>query len=99
MRTSFFQLRSGTSSFKDFPASALAPYTIAAEHPDTFLTRLHQAQADVMQQIVRDQAAALVEPPLSVTDVLDALTRHVPRFAAQMRAALEARGSSSAPVV
>jgi predicted nucleic acid-binding protein len=77
-----------TFNLKDFPASALAPNGVVAEHPDSFLIRLYDEQADVMQLIVQDQAVALRNPPLTVIDVLDALAQHVPAFAARLRTSL-----------
>ena len=78
-----------TFNLKDFPRSALEPYNLVAEHPDRFLTRLLDTHGDDMKQIVREQAAALVKPSLNVVDVLDALTQHVPAFAARVGAALQ----------
>jgi hypothetical protein len=86
-----------TFNLKDFPASALGPHGIVAAHPDDFLIRLYTEQAEVVQRMVRDQAAALVRPPLSVTEVIDTLAQHVPTFAARLSSALNAEDASSVP--
>jgi hypothetical protein len=77
-----------TFNLKDFPISALAPFGVVAEHPDTLLTRLYDGQPDILQQIVHDQAAALKNPPLTASDVLDTLAQHIPVFATRLRASL-----------
>jgi predicted nucleic acid-binding protein len=82
-----------TFNLKDFPASVLLSHGVVAVHPDSFLTRLYDEQANVMRQIVRDQAAALKNPPLMASDVLDALAQHVPGFAARLRVLLGKDGS------
>ncbi|SRR5579883_596225 len=85
-----------TFNLKDFPPEALTPHGIVAEHPDAFLTRLHGAHADILTQTVREQAADLKNPPLSVDDVLDTLTLHVPTTVASLRAAIAAQGDAPA---
>jgi predicted nucleic acid-binding protein len=77
-----------TFNLKDFPADVLAPYGIVAEHPDVFLSHLHRENADVLVAIVREQAAGLRNPPLTVDDVLNTLARHVPGFVSLVRPAL-----------
>lgn len=77
-----------TFNLKDFPIDALAPYSIVAEHPDVFLCRLHRENPDVLVAIVREQAAGLRNPPLTVDDVLNTLARHVPGFVSLVRPAL-----------
>lgn len=74
-----------TFNLKDFSSDALAPYSIVAEHPDAFLCRLHANHAASMATIIREQSAGLRRPPLTVSDVLNALMRHVPAFVALMR--------------
>jgi hypothetical protein len=77
-----------TFNLKDFPVSAFTPHGVVAEHPDTLLTHLYDGHPDILQQIVLDQAAALKNPPLTVRDVLNAFTQHVPVFATRLRASL-----------
>jgi predicted nucleic acid-binding protein len=80
-------------NLKDFPPNALAPYNIAAEHPDCFLTDLLDGHVDDMKQIVQEQAAALVKPPLSERDVLAALSQHVPAFAVRIGTVLQSESA------
>lgn len=68
-----------TFNLRDFPRTALAPYGITAEHPDTFLAHVFDDQADVFGTLVRAQSAALRSPPVSVDRVLQALAQHIPR--------------------
>ncbi|MFR9726227.1 PIN domain-containing protein [Streptomyces sp. MS19] len=64
-----------TFNLKDFPAARLAPWDIAASHPDAFL----EAQADrapsVVYGAVRQIADSRRRPPGTVDDVLDSLRR------------------------
>jgi len=85
-----------TVNLKDFPSAALAPFSIVAEHPDPFLARLYRAHPDILQQVVRDQAADLRNPPLTVADVLDALMQHIPATVNLLRAAMENEGNGGA---
>jgi predicted nucleic acid-binding protein len=77
-----------TFNLKDFPADALARYGIVAEHPDVFLCRLHGDNPDILLTILREQAAGLRKPPLTIGDVLDTLARHIPSFVSLVRPAL-----------
>ncbi len=64
-----------TFNEKDFPASALAPYGIEAQHPDLFIDNLfHLDQAAVVAAAQR-QRAQLKNPPLDVDRYLDVLLR------------------------
>ena len=78
-----------TQNLADFPARALEPYDIQAQHPDRFLPDLLVQDRVVMMHAVREQAAALRNPPMTISQVLDALALHVPDFVAQVRADLE----------
>lgn len=48
--------------------------------------RICRAQPATLAQIIRDQAANLKNPPLSVNDVLDTLAQHVPLVVDLLRA-------------
>lgn len=74
-----------TFNMKDFPASALAPFDIEAQHPDEFLSRLFDLAPQTMADVIRTQAAALKRPPMTPARVLDTLARHTPRFVASVR--------------
>jgi hypothetical protein len=64
-----------TQNLKDFPADALASYGIDVQHPDEFLcNHLHLAQG-VFCSAVQKVRARLKNPPYTVMEYLDALTR------------------------
>lgn len=64
-----------TSNLKDFPAIALAPYQITAQHPDAFVLSLLNADAEGVAAALADDRADLVNPPLSVDEYLAVLER------------------------
>jgi predicted nucleic acid-binding protein len=80
-----------TSNLRDFPQSALAPFDIEALSPDAFLMNLFVPEPRLMTKLVKAQAARLRNPPMSVEQVLDALSRHAPGFVGLVREEL-ARG-------
>jgi hypothetical protein len=62
-----------TSNLDDFPEVALAPYSIEAQHPDTFVLHLIDLAPGAVCSVVSEQAAALKNPPRSLGEVLDVL--------------------------
>jgi hypothetical protein len=62
-----------TANLEDFPEAALSPYSIEAQHPDTFVLHLIDLAPGAVCSVVSEQAAALKNPPRSLGDVLDAL--------------------------
>lgn len=70
-----------TNNSEHFPASACAPYDIDVQTPDEFLCHLWHLSPGAMQRILLDQAEALRNPPQTVTQVIETLSRSVPRFA------------------
>lgn len=74
-----------TSNLQDFPSVALAPYSIEAQSPDDFLVHLFLLDDERMSRIVVEQAQDLQNPPMSVDQVLNALTLQAPTFAALVR--------------
>lgn len=74
-----------TSNLKHFPAEALIEWGIEAQHPDVFLNCLYEGSPDLMIQVVRRQAEALKHPLLSTTELLDKLSKQVPKFANRVR--------------
>ncbi len=66
------------------------PAGIEAQHPDEFLCDLFDLDPDLLTEIVRDQAAALKNPPRTVADVLKALEKIVPDFVTAVRERVEA---------
>lgn len=75
-----------TLNLADFPEEATQPLGIDAIHPDDFLQTLFAIDASgVVDALVR-QAADLTRPAWSFEELLDALARTVPGFAAVVRA-------------
>jgi len=74
-----------TQNLKDFPQSILAPFEVEAQSPDDFLTMLFYNYFDEMITIIREQAEDLHNPPMTVLEVLDALSINVPKFANRVR--------------
>lgn len=70
-----------TSNLRDFPALALAHLGIEAQSPDDFLQQLHALDADTVRAVLHRQAAALVNLPLTLLEVVAALRRDTPTFA------------------
>ena len=62
-----------TFSLKDFPSETLAAYNVEAVHPDEFVYDLLDLRPSAVMSAVRDQVAALRNPPTTVRQVLDAL--------------------------
>lgn len=64
-----------TQNLKDFPDDALAPFGIEAQHPDTFLCNQMSLASGLYCTAVQKVRARLRNPPFSVEDYLDTLTR------------------------
>jgi len=62
-----------TFNLKDFPATALGPLGIEAQHPDDFVSHLFDLDQAAVVRCVRDQRAALKNPPQSAGELLDTL--------------------------
>lgn len=76
-----------TYNLKDFPAAALDPYGIEAQHPDTFLAHLVDLVPGVVVNTVRTLRTALKNPPVDVTTYLQTLERlELLEFVAKIRA-------------
>lgn len=78
-----------TSNLRDFPAQALAPLGIEAQSPDAFLTDLFALEPEAVQAVVKRQAAALRNPPMTPREVIAALGRDAPTFAAHLSQAFQ----------
>lgn len=74
-----------TSNVRDFRH---LPPRIQAMRPDEFLVGLFEASPEQMLRVLREQAADLRRPPMTVEDLLGRLERVAPRFVAQVRAEL-----------
>ena len=66
-----------TYNLKDFPGSALGPYSITAQGPSTFLKNLYELDPDAVGQTLEQQAAAIDK---SFDYLLDRLRVNVPGF-------------------
>jgi hypothetical protein len=66
-----------TYNLKDFPRSALAPYSITAQGPSTFLKNLYELDSDAVLHTLEQQAAAIDR---SFDYLLDRLRVNVPGF-------------------
>lgn len=78
-----------TENLKDYPNHALALHGVEARSADAFLTELFELDGERMADIVTIQASVLRNPPLTVDQVLDNLTRAgVPTFARLIRTQL-----------
>jgi hypothetical protein len=64
-----------TFNLRDFPAEALAPYDIDAQHPDAFIGHLIDLAPSVVCRAARKCRARLRNPPLAVDEYLDTLAR------------------------
>lgn len=64
-----------TQNLKDFPAEALAPYSLEAHHPDEFLLNHLDMAPGVFCEAVRKLRARLKNPPYTVEDYLATLTQ------------------------
>jgi hypothetical protein len=66
-----------TYNLKDFPRSALAPYSITAQGPSTFLKNLYELDSDAVLHTLEQQAAAIDK---SFDYLLGRLRVNVPGF-------------------
>ena len=74
-----------TFNLKDFPAAALFPFAIEAQHPDDFL--LHQWSLDQPKVLtaLRRQRASLENPPKKSPEFLDTLRQQqLPQFVSEL---------------
>jgi predicted nucleic acid-binding protein len=72
-----------TFNLDDFSEAACAPYGVVPVHPDDFLMTLFGIAPTVARQVVTEQAADLINPPVSRDELVASLRRAgVPQFAA-----------------
>lgn len=77
-----------TSNIKDFPPASLAPFGIETQTPDEFLTNLFYLNPKLMQEILREQARDLRDPPVTVLEVIEVLSIVAPGFVKLVRSSL-----------
>ena len=65
-----------TANLKDFPATALAPHNITAEHPDIFISGLIDADLYSALAAFAADRAAMAKPVMTVAEYLTALEAH-----------------------
>lgn len=74
-----------TFNLKHFRTDALDPWSVEAQHPDTFLTNLCDLYGtESLAQVIRAQAADLKRPPMTVLELLAKLNPQVPNFTQQI---------------
>jgi predicted nucleic acid-binding protein len=76
-----------TSNLKDF---TVLPEGMEAQSPDVFLCNLFDLDPDGFIELLREQAEDLVNPPMTLNEVLTRLARVVPDFVATVREHLAA---------
>ncbi|RFA06606.1 PIN domain-containing protein [Subtercola boreus] len=59
-----------TFNLKDFPADALKPHGVIAQHPDVFLTDLFDTNSAIVADAVRAIAVASKNPPRTVAEIV-----------------------------
>ena len=74
-----------TFNLRDFPQTALAPFAIEAQSPDSFLCHLLSQDQEGMLTVITAQAQALRKPSLTVGEVLTSLAMHIPDFVQRIR--------------
>ena len=71
-----------TFNLKDFPLESLQLFDIKAQHPDRFLLDLFSNYGiDTGAEIVKQQTAALKDPPVKMIETIKRLNGQVPDFA------------------
>lgn len=60
-----------TANLKDFPATALAPYDVEAQHPDAFISNLIDLNPEKVLQAFHMQVSFLKNPPRTAAQILD----------------------------
>lgn len=65
-----------TQNIKDFPEAVLAPYGIAVQHPDEFLCNHLNLAQGLFCGVVKKVRARLKNPPYTIEQYLDTLTRN-----------------------
>jgi hypothetical protein len=74
-----------TNNLRHYPSAALEPHGIEAHLPGEFLLGLAALYPDQMVAIIRQQAADLRSPSMTVDDVLERLWLHAPAFVDAVR--------------
>jgi PIN domain len=79
-----------TVNLRDFPAEALVPHRLIAQHPDAFVLTLLAADPDAVLAVMREHRLSLVNPPKNATDYIATLElHHMTATVAALRAVIE----------
>lgn len=78
-----------TSNLRDF---APLPDGLEAQSPDEFLCNLFDLAPEAFIEVLREQAADLVKPPVSFEELLARLARVVPELVANVRHQVQEKG-------
>jgi predicted nucleic acid-binding protein len=82
-----------TFNTRDFPPASVEPYEIEVTHPDEFLLNQLDLFPEPVRLALTRQARAMLRPPMSPIDLLEALARcGVPEFAGALKATLRDGG-------
>jgi hypothetical protein len=69
-----------TSNLKHFQDQDLAPWQIKAKSPDEFLSELYNLYPQQVIEVLQLQSQSLKKPPMSFFELLELLSRELPRF-------------------
>ena len=64
-----------TKNLRDIPDAVVTRYGISVQHPDEFLGHLIDLRPAVVCTAIREMRASLVNPPKTVSELLDDLLR------------------------
>lgn len=64
-----------TYNLDDFPEDELSDYGLEAQHPDEFIVHLLDLDTPAVCEAVKEQRAALKNPPVSADELLDTFAR------------------------
>lgn len=70
-----------TANIKHFPHESVDPYGIEVVPPDDLLLNALDMHPQRVLSVIRQQAAALNRPPMTIDQVVSALAKHAPNFA------------------
>jgi hypothetical protein len=75
-----------TYNLRHFPKNALAPFGVAAEHPDKFLTALVGRSADAVKEVLEEMRLRKTRPEVSREELLRKIeNQKLPQFVAKLR--------------
>lgn len=78
-----------TGNLQDFPKPTLQPYGIEAQHPDDFISHLLSLAADAVLDAVINQQTRLINPPITMAELLTLFEKlGLTKTAKQLRALL-----------